>query len=979
MKHFRFLLLLLSLFQIIASYSMKMVGGIDSSTDREALLAFKSLVSDPQNALCGLNISSSHCTWFGVNCTSNGTQKVQSLSLTNLAPFGNIPPQLSNLTSLKTLNLYNNSFFGQIPSELSRLTSLQRIILATNNISGTIPVGLSDCLMLEKMSSENNKLTGLLPSELGQLPRLKILDVSMNNLTGAIPSTFGNLSTITNLSIARTNISGKIPNELGRLHNLVMLQLSENQLSGEIPFSIFNISSLEYLSLTQNRHVGKLPSNIGLTLPNIRELYLGRNGLEGPIPTSLSNASHIEFLDLSSNNFTGPIPLLELNFQVFDSLTNCSQLEDIFLNSNQLSGELPSSAANLSVKLQEFCIDDNLLTGSFPQGFERYQNLVALSIQQNSFKGQIPKSIGKLQKLQRLMVHENLFSGEIPDIFSNLTQLYLLNMGNNQLSGRIPMSLATCQQLKILYLAQTGLNGSIPNQNFELPDLKFLQLANNSLISSLPDKFGNLRQLEFMDVFGNQLSGNIPPITQRYSSLRSLNIARNKITGSIPKSLENLAAPESLDLSSNNLSGLIPKELQNLQVLQMLNLSFNSLEGEVPTNGVFANISWDSLQGNSRLCAFDHDAAERLRVTTCVTKKVSNSHLVLKVTIPISAIIVLVCALCLVWALVTKKKSKIRNNGTSSVVKCLPPRLSYSEIQLGTNGFATENLLGKGAFGSVYRAVLSTGENGTQTTVAVKVLDLTQSKASKSFDAECETQRNIRHRNLVKVFTSCSSIDHTGAAFKGLIMEFMSNGNLDKWLYPDDVECGSTLTLTQRLNIAIDVATALDYLHHDCDPPVVHCDLKPGNVLLDEDMIAHVGDFEYGLGGKASTSGDVYSFGILLLEMIIVKKPTDRMFQEGLSLNKFVSEVHQSKILDITDPRLFKDIESLTRSSSASYSISGEGSSSSSNNSAFRGEECVAAMVGVGLSCAAHSSKERFTMRESLSKLIEIKRSFIGF
>ena len=862
MKHFRFLLLLLSLFQIIASYSMKMVGGIDSSTDREALLAFKSLVSDPQNALSGWNISSSHCTWFGVNCTSNGTQ-VQSLSLTSLRLFGNIPPQLSNLTSLKTLNLYNNSFFGQIPSELSRLTSLQRIILATNNISGTIPISLSDCLMLEQMSFENNKLTGLLPSELGQLPRLTILDVSMNNLTGAIPSTFGNLSTITNLSIARTNISGKIPNELGRLHNLVMLQLSENQLSGEIPFSIFNISSLEYLSLTQNRLVGKLPSNIGLTLPHIRELYLGRNGLEGPIPSSLSNASHIEFLDLSSNNFTGPIPLLgnlkylvklflgsnklfsttELNFQVFDSLTNCTQLEDIFLNSNQLSGELPSSAANLSVKLQEFCIDDNLLTGSFPQGFERYQNLVALSIQQNSFKGQIPKSIGKLQKLQRLMVHENHFSGEIPDIFSNLTQLYLLNMGNNQLSGRIPMSLATCQQLKILYLAQAGLNGSIPNQIFELPDLKFLQLANNSLISSLPDKFGNLRQLEFMDVSGNQLSGNIPPITQRYSSLRSLNIARNKITGSIPKSLENLAALESVDLSSNNLSGLIPKELQNLQVLQILNLSFNSFEGEVPTNGVFANISWDSLQGNSRLCAFDHDAAEKLRVTTCVTKKVSNSHLVLKVTIPISAIIVLVCALCLVLALVTKKKSKIRNNGTSSVVRGLPPRLSYSEIQLGTNGFATENLLGKGAFGSVYRAVLSTGENGTQTTVAVKVLDLTQSKASKSFDAECEALRNIRHRNLVKVFTSCSSIDHTGAAFKGLIMEFMSNGNLDNWLYPDYVECGSALTLTQRLNIAIDVATALDYLHHDCDPPVVHCDLKPGNVLLDEDMTAHVGDF----------------------------------------------------------------------------------------------------------------------------------------
>ncbi|XP_030958682.1 probable LRR receptor-like serine/threonine-protein kinase At3g47570 [Quercus lobata] len=441
----------------------------------------------------------------------------------------------------------------------------------------------------------------------------------------------------------------------------------------------------------------------------------------------------------------------------------------------------------------------------------------------------------------------------------------------------------------------------------------------------------------------------------------------------------------------------------------MLNLSFNSLEGEVPTNGVFANISWDSLQGNSGLCAFDHDAAEKLRVTTCVTKTKSNSDLVLKVTIPISAIIVLVCALCLVWALVTKNKRKIRNNGTSSsAVKGFPPRQSYSEIHHGTNGCAPENLLGKGAFGSVYKAVFSTGENSTLTTVAVKVLDLTQSKASKSFDAECEALRNIHHRNLVKVFTSCSSIDQTGAAFKALAMEFMSNSNLDKWLYPEEVECGSTLTLIQRLNIAIDVATALDFLHHDCDPPVVHCDLKPGNGLLDEDMTAHVGDFglarflshdtsqnggstiglrgsigyialEYGLGGKASTSGDVYSFGILLLEMIIAKKPTDSMLQEGLGLNKFISEVHKSKILDIADPRLFKDYESVTPSRSSTSSIGGESSSSSNNNIALRSEECVAAMVGVGLSCAAHSSKERFTMREALSKLQEIKRSSIGF
>ncbi|KAL4637423.1 hypothetical protein ACB092_03G076200 [Castanea dentata] len=889
MRHFHFSLMLLILFfQIFACYRARKVGGTDSGTETEVLLSFKSFVSDPQNALSGWNISYSH---------------FQSLHLSSLGLFGIIPPQLSNLTALIALDLSNNSFFGQIPSELGHLTSLQHIILMGNIINGTIPNSLSHCR---------------------QLHGLKFLDVSMNNLTGIIPSTFGNLSTLTILNIARTQISSEIPNELGRHNNLVTLQLSENQLSGEIPFSIFNISSLKFLSLTLNRVVGKLPSNIGLTLPKIRELCLESNHLEGPIPSSSSNASYVEHLDLSSNNFTRHIPLLgnlkhlvqlllganslssrtKLNFQVFDSLTNCTLLRKILLNSNQL--EISRSISNIFI-------------GNVPKPYQ---------LRKKNFKGKIPNSIGKLQKLERLM------------------------------------------RLVMLVLARTALNGSIPKQIFELPQLKFLLLANNSLSGSLPNEFGHLRQLEIMVISGNQLSRNIPAITKRYSILQRLNIARNRITGSIPKSLENLAALESLDLSSNNLSGLIPTELENLNALQMLNLSFNSLEGEVQKNGVFVNISWDSLQGNNQLCVFDHETAEKLRVTT-----------LLKVIIPTSSFIVLVCALCLVCAVITKKKRKtINNESSSSELKGLLSRLSYSEIQLATNGFVTTNLI----------TVFSTGENGIHTTVAVKVLDLTQGKDSKSFDAECEALKNILHWNLVKDFTSCYSIDHTGAEFKALAMEFMSNCNLDKWLYPEDVECRSTLTLTQRLNIAVDVASALDYLHHDCDPPVVHCNLKPGNVILDEDMIAPVGDFglarflshdssqdgsstiglkgsigyiapKYGLGGEASTSGDVYSFGILLLEMIIAKKATDGIFQEGLSINKH-----------------FKDNESFSQSSSTNYSSGEDSSSRNKNNIAFRGDKCVASIVRIGLSCAADSSKECFTMREALSKLQEIKRCSIG-
>ncbi|XXG58756.1 hypothetical protein AAC387_Pa04g0986 [Persea americana] len=166
--------------------------------------------------------------------------------------------------------------------------------------------------------------------------------------------------------------------------------------------------------------------------------------------------------------------------------------------------------------------------------------------------------------------------------------------------------------------------------------------------------------------------------------------------------------------------------------------------------------------------------------------------------------------------------------------------VTYAELLKATDSFSSANLIGVGSFGFVYKGFL----DQLRLTAAIKVLKLQQHRASKSFIAECKALRSIRHRNIVKILAVCSSIDFTDNDFKALIFEYMPNGSLDTWLHPNEEQHNLThLNFMQRLNVAIDVASALDYLHHHCEAPVVHCDLKPSNVLLDEGMVAHVEDF----------------------------------------------------------------------------------------------------------------------------------------
>ncbi|KAF7046651.1 hypothetical protein CFC21_055669 [Triticum aestivum] len=294
----------------------------------------------------------------------------------------------------------------------------------------------------------------------------------------------------------------------------------------------------------------------------------------------------------------------------------------------------------------------------------------------------------------------------------------------------------------------------------------------------------------------------------------------------------------------------------------------------------------------------------------------------------VGTLIFFMCSLTGCYLMKTRMKP---NNGLDQGVgfhQEMHERISYAEIDAATESFSPTSLIGSGSFGNVYIGTLNLDES--LCTVAIKVFNLGKRGANRSFLRECEALRKIRHRKLVKVITMCSSLDRNGDEFKALILEFICNGNLDEWLHPNSMTNSRNfrrLSLMERLCIALDVAEALEYLHHQIEPSIVHCDIKPCNILLDDDFVAHVTDFGlakimhtdecmHSGGGTESSSlvikgtigyvapeskpsmdGHVYSYGVLLLEIFTGRRRTDNFMDGVTSLVEYVRIAYPDKLL----------------------------------------------------------------------------------
>jgi Leucine-rich repeat (LRR) protein len=640
---------------------------------------------------------------------------------------------------------------------------------------------------------------------------------------------------------------------LGELANLQVLDMTNNVLSGTVPASLYNMSTLTHLGMGMNNLTGEIPGDIGYSLPRIVKLIMAQNNFQGQIPASLANATSLQIINLWDNAFRGTIPsfgtlpnLIELDLTMnhlesgdwsfLSSLTNCRQLVNLYLDKNALQGILPSSIGNLSSTLEVLVLSTNEISGTIPSEVERLRNLKLLSMEQNFLTGNIPYSLGHLPNLLVLSLSQNKLSGQIPLSLSNLSQISELYLQENNLSGPIPGALGHCKNLDSLNLSYNSFDGSIPRQLFTLSTLaQCLDLSYNQLSGQIPLEIGNLINLGPLNISNNKLTGQIPSTLGECVHLESLHMEGNLLDGRIPESFTALRGLIEMDLSRNNLNGEIPEFFGSFTSMKLLNLSFNNLEGPVPTGGIFQDARDVFVQGNKNLCAStpllqlplcDADTSKRHRHASNILKSVGFTSLSL------------VLLLCFAVILLKKRKKVQQVNHPSNMDL---KKFTYADLVKATNGFSSENLVGSGKCGLVYKGRFWSEEH----TVAIKVFKLDQLGVPNSFLAECEALRNTRHRNLVKVITACSTMDSTGHEFKAVILEYMANGSLEDWLHPKLNKYGikKPLSLGSRIRIAMDIASALDYLHNHCMQPMVHCDLKPSNVLLDDAMVAHLGDF----------------------------------------------------------------------------------------------------------------------------------------
>ncbi|XP_059628295.1 probable LRR receptor-like serine/threonine-protein kinase At3g47570 [Cornus florida] len=587
----------------------------------------------------------------------------------------------------------------------------------------------------------------------------------------------------------------------------------------------------------------------------------------------------------------------------------------------------------------------------------------------NSFAGEIPKEMGNLLNLEALIIENNSLSGLIPSSIFNITSLKQLVLARNSLTGVIPQEVCDLHNLEGFSL------GNLPSSTGNrLPNLEVLHLADNNLSGILPDFISNASQLTFLDLSHNLFTGSIP------NSLGNLTIKKivAKLNSSIPTSFWSLTDLLELSLSSNSLSGGLPPDIGNLKAAYLIDLSMNQFSGDIPS-------TISSLKNLINL---------------------SLAHNIIQGPIPDSF-----------GTLVNLEFLDLSQNILSGVIpKSLEALLYLKYFSVSFNGLRGEIPYGGAITKFTYQSFMSNEALCGVPQFQVQPCDNSSPHKSKtqrmfltmlprvgrvrlknggsdaypvSVSVSCRvdtgtlafTDESRWRRSKVSIQTELISIVKSGRIpYHELVRAtdgFSESNLLGMGSFGSVYRYNYFLDISKRLDIMIDVVCALAYLHHDYSMCVVHCDLKPSNVLLDEDMVAHVRDFgiaklleqgesitvtktlatfryivpEYGFEGFVSIRCDVYSYGIILMKTFTRRKPTDEILAGDMSLKSWVNQSLPNKIIQVIDSNLLRPKE-------AHFTAK---------------LQCLSFIMEMAQNCLTKSPQERINIKDALVTLKKIK------
>ncbi|KAK9741589.1 hypothetical protein RND81_03G115600 [Saponaria officinalis] len=856
-----------------------------NSDDGATLLEIKKSIRDVENVLYDWADSSSsdYCVWRGITC-DNSTFNVIALNISGLNLDGEISPSIGDLKSLLSIDLSRNRLSGQIPDEIGDCSPLKSLDLSFNMLYGDIPFSISKLKQLEELILKNNQLTGPIPSTLSQIPNLKILDLAQNNLTGEIPRLIYWNEVLQYLGLRGNSLVGTLSPDMCQLTGLWYFDVRNNSLTGTIPQSIGNCTAFQVLDLSYNRLTGEIPFNIGFL--QVATLSLQGNQLSGEIPSVIGLMQALAVLDLSFNRLTGTIPPI---------LGNLSYTEKLYLHGNKLTGSIPPELGNMT-KLHYLELNDNKLTGRIPSELGKLTDLFDLNIANNFLEGPIPENISSCANLNSLNLHGNKLNGSIPAAFQSLESMTYLNLSSNNFRGPIPLEISRMGNLDTLDLSDNKFCGSIPSPLGDLEHLLKLNLSRNHIGGFIPAEFGNLRSIEDIDLSSNQLIGTVPQELGQLQNLFSLRLEYNNLTGDV-------------------------MPLMNCLSLTSLNVSYNNLIGGIPTSNNFSRFSPSCFIGNPGLCGY-------WRGPECNSPRPAQRVTISKAAIlgiALGALVILL--MILVAACRPHKPAPFFDSALEKpVVNYSAPKLVilhmnmalhvYDDIMRMTENLSEKYIIGYGASSTVYKCVLKNCKP-----VAIKKLySHYPNQSLKEFETELGTVGSIKHRNLVSL--QGYSLSPSGNL---LFYDYMENGSLWDILHGQAKK--KKLDWDTRLKIALGAAQGLAYLHHDCSPRIIHRDVKSSNILLDKDFEAHLTDFgiaksicpskshtstyvmgtigyidpEYARTSRLTEKSDVYSYGVVLLELLTGRKAVDN---ESNLHHLILSKTENNAVMETVDSEI---------------------------------------------------------------------------